>query len=163
MSTKKILITLQLKYIYNHQNRRVQQVVILKVFPKQSSYVNHVDTSNVHCCICWYALYTHNNYNCKFRHLPKVNTDRVSNPLVALLCIGKYDGMPSLIESTTYDYRNMIHTFHDVLGYKIIYKHGKNNNIHFLKQINKANIQNNNDKNNYKCQCKKKEIIKMNG
>ena len=91
----------------------------------------------------------------------KIVSKIVSNPLVVILCIGKYDGMASLIESITIDYRNMVHVFHDIFGYSIFYKNGVNNKSILIPPVNKSDHGVKNDINNQKnCQCVKKKYYK---
>ena len=77
----------------------------------------------------------------------------ICNPLVVLLGIGKYDGHLDLNGVKT-DYKNMVHTFHDVWGYSIIYKTSLENENKLIKpeskpfKLSNDNNNNNNSNNN---------------
>ena len=58
----------------------------------------------------------------------------VSNPLVVILGIGEYDGMPNL-DGVLKDYKNIIYTFYNIFGYSIIFSDNQNK-LHYCNKYN---------------------------
>ena len=53
--------------------------------------------------------------------LAPVKSCTIEKPLIIMLGIGEFDGMPNLTDSVKRDYMNVIHTFCDIWGYTILY------------------------------------------